>query len=140
MTQIRARLQSLLAQRGASRPEGERGFESAEWVIVVPLILVIVFSFIQGGLWYHSTDLVQNAAANAANAAGLYGASSNDGVSAGEATATQSGSTLSDVHVSVTRTQTEVTATVTARFPSLVPGMNNLVTKTVTGPVERWVP
>lgn len=119
---------------------GERGFESAEAAIFLPFLLLTILAIVQGGIWYHSTNLVQAAASNSYNAASLYGASSSDGISAGQATAAQVGSVLSDVRVEVTRTATEVVATVTATAPSLIPGVTSEVTKTVTGPTERWVP
>ncbi len=108
--------------------------------IVFPFLLVTIFAFVQGGVWYHGTNLVQASAANAYEAARLYDATSADGINAGTATAEQAGGMLTNVTVTVERTATDVTATVTAVTPSLLPGVNNTVTKTVTGPVERWVP
>ena len=70
----------------------------------------------------------------------LYDATSADGVNAGNATADQAGGMLTDVDVTVTRTTTEATATVTATTPGLLPGVNTTVSKTITGPIERWVP
>lgn len=119
---------------------GERGFETAEAAIFWPFILLTILAVIQGGIWFHSTNLVQAAASNSYNAASLYGASSSDGISAGQVTAEQAGSVLSNVRVEVTRTATEVVATVTATAPTLLPGVTSEVTKTITGPTERWVP
>ncbi len=120
--------------------QDERGFETAEMVMVLPMLLILIFTIVQGGLWYHGTNLVQVAASNAYEAARLYNATTADGVNAGTATAEQAGSMLTDVDVTVTRTATEATATVTATTPGLLPGVNTTVTKTVNGPVERWVP
>jgi len=109
-------------------------------VIVLPALLLLIFAIVQGGLWYHGTNLVQAAAVNAYEAARLYDATTADGVNAGTATADQAGGMLTDVNVNVNRSATEVTATVTAVTPGLLPGVNTTVTRTVTGPVERWVP
>ena len=136
MASIRARLLRPLRRMGRD----ERGFETAETVIVLPALLLLILAIVQGGLWYHGTSLVQAAAANAYEAARLYEATSADGVNAGTATADQAGGMLTDVNVNVDRTATEVTATVTAITPGLIPCVNTTVTKTITGPVERWVP
>jgi Flp pilus assembly protein TadG len=135
VSSIRARLLRPLRRHGAD----ERGFETAETVIVLPVVLILIFVIIQGALWYHSTNLVQAAATSAYESARLYNATESDGVQAGRATATQAGTILSDVKVTVTRTATDVTATVSAHTPSLIPGANTTVTKTITGPTERWV-
>lgn len=118
----------------------ERGFETAETALVLPVLLLLILGLVQGGLWYHGTNLVQASAVNAYESARLYGASTADGVNAGTTTAEQSGGMLTDIVVNVTRNGNEVTATVTATTPGLLPGVNTSVTKTVTGPVERWVP
>lgn len=136
MALIRARLPRPLRRAWAD----ERGFETAETVIVLPVLLILIFSIIQGAVWYHGTNLVQAAASNAYEAARLYNATAGDGIAAGQATADQVGSVLSNIQVSVDRSATEATATVTATTPGLLPGVNTTVTKTVTGPTERWVP
>lgn len=136
MASIRARLLRPLRRAGRD----ERGFETAETVIVLPALLLLILAIVQGGLWYHGTNLVQAAAVNAYEAARLYDATTADGVTAGTATADQAGGMLTSVNVNVDRNVTEVTATVTAITPGLIPGVNTTVTKTITGPVERWVP
>ncbi|MCT2225400.1 MULTISPECIES: TadE family protein [Microbacterium] len=108
--------------------------------IVMPALLLLIFAIVQGGLWYHGTNLVHASAVNAYEAARLYDATTADGITAGTATAEQVGGMLTNVTVNVTRTATDVTATVTAVTPSLLPGVNTAVTRTITGPVERWVP
>lgn len=136
MAVTRARLPRSLRRAAGD----ERGFETAETMLVLPFLLVLIITIVQGAIWFHGTNLTQAAASNAYEAARLYDASSADGVAAGEATADQVGSILTDVRVNVTRSTTEVIATVTATTPGLLPGVNTTVTKTVTGPVERWTP
>lgn len=135
-TSIRARLRHPFLRV----TRDERGFETAETAIVLPVLLLLILGLVQGGLWYHGTNLVQAAAVNAYESARLYGATTADGVSAGSTTAEQAGGMLTDVNVTVTRNGNEITANVTATTPGLLPGVNTIVTKTVTGPVERWVP
>jgi len=136
MSSIRARLHHPF--RRVMRDE--RGFETAETAIVLPVLLLLILGLVQGGLWYHGTNLVQASAVNAYESARLYGASTAAGVNAGTATAEQTGGMLTNISVTVTRNGNEVTAAVTATTPGLLPGVNTTVTKTVTGPVERWVP
>ena len=131
-----ARLRRAFRRAGTD----ERGFETAEVALTIPFLLVLILGIIQGGLWYHGTNLTQAAASNAYEAARLHNATSADGINAGTATADQVGSMLTNVTVTVTRGPNEVTATVTATTPGLLPGVNTTVTKTVTGPTERWVP
>lgn len=134
MAFIRARLRRL-----TGAPADERGFETAEYVIVIPVILLVIFGIIQGMLWYHGTNLVQRAASSGYQAASLYGATSSDGNSAATATAEQAGSVLENVKVNVTRTGTEVTSTVTAKAITIIPGIKTEISRTVSGPTERWV-
>lgn len=136
MASIRARLRRML--RNAT--EDERGFETAETAIVLPVLLVMILGLIQGALWYHGSNLTQAAATNAYEAARLYEATTADGITAGNTTASQAGGMLTNVTVTVTRNGNEITATVTATTPSIIPGANTTVTKTITGPIERWVP
>lgn len=136
MALIRARTRRRFTKKSAV---DERGFETAEAAIVLPFLLVLLFGVIQGGIAYHANNLIHAAASNAATAASLYDATAGDGISAGKATANQAGSVLTDVHVTVDRTATEVVATVTAATPMLVPGVDGTVTQTITAPVERWV-
>lgn len=135
MSSIRARLRRTLC---ATRDEC--GFETAETAIVLPFLLILIIGIVQGGLWYHGTNLVQAAAVNAYESARLYQATTADGVNAGNTTADQAGGMLTDVTVTVTRNGNDVTATVTANTPGIIPGANTTVTKTITGPIERWVP
>ncbi|MSW65041.1 MAG: pilus assembly protein TadE, partial [Actinobacteria bacterium] len=102
MASIRARLRHPL--RRVVRDE--RGFETAETVLVLPMLLLFIFAIVQGGLWYHGTNLVQAAAVNAYEAARLYNGNTADGVNAGSATAEQAGGMLADVNVTVDRTAT----------------------------------
>lgn len=107
-------------------------------VIVFPLFVILLFSIVQGAVWYSARSAAQAAAATALNAARTYQSDSSDGIAAGEAFLARK-SIVSGGRVSVSRSDTTVTVTVTGRSVSLVPGLPLEVSSTVTGPVERWV-
>lgn len=122
----------------AGRRGSERGSALIEMVIVFPLFVILLFSIVQGAVWYSARSAAQAAAATALNAARTYQSDSSDGIAAGEAFLARK-SIVSGGHVSVSRSDTIVTVTVTGRSVSLVPGLPLDVSSTVTGPVERWV-
>ena len=134
---LRARLADI--RRRHDGGADERGAMSVEAVLVLPVFLLIVFTIINGAVWLHAGNIAQSAASSAYNAARLFDATSNYGVIAASPIAQQPGSVLSNAQVSVNRTATTVTVTVTGTAPTLVPGFNVDVERTVSGPTERWV-
>ena len=87
-----------------------------------------------------ANNVAQAAASTAYNSARLYDASTEDGVNAGNAALTQAGTILTGTNVTVQRGAETVTVTVTGTAATLLPGLPATVTRTVTGPTERWVP
>lgn len=127
-------------RRGIFRLGGaERGSQSVEGILIIPVLFGIFFVIIQGAVWLQAGNIAQSAASSAYNEARLYQATSSDGIAAGNATAAQAGSILGNVEVAVARTPTTVTVTVTGTAPSLIPGFVTNVERTVSGPTERWV-
>jgi Flp pilus assembly protein TadG len=126
---------TALRRAGAS----ERGSHTVEGIIVLPVLFGIFFLVIQGAVWVHAGNIAQASASSAYNSARLYDASAADGVAAGTAAAQQSGTVLIGTAVAVDRTATTVTVTVTGNAPTLVPGWNTFVERSVSGPVERWI-
>lgn len=129
---------TLTAQRRAGA--SERGSQTVEGLIVLPVLFGVFFVIVQGAVWLHAGNIAQAAASSAYNAARLYEAVAADGVAAGTETAEQTGTLLSGAVVEVDRTVTSVTVTVTGSAPTLVPGWDTQVERIVTGPVERWTP
>jgi hypothetical protein len=126
---------TALRREGAS----ERGSQTVEAIIVLPVLFVIFFVIVQGAVWLHAGNIAQASASSAYNSARLFDASAADGVAAGSATAEQNGTVLSGAAVTVDRTATTVTVTVTGNAATLIPGWDTRVGRTVTGPVERWI-
>jgi Flp pilus assembly protein TadG len=127
---------TALRRAGAS----ERGSQTVEGIIVLPVLFGVFFLIVQGAVWLHAGNIAQASASSAYNSARLYDGSAADGVAAGTATAEQSGTMLVGSAVAVDRTATTVTVTVTGNAPTLVPGWDTFVERTVSGPVERWTP
>ena len=125
--------------RSLRRGEGERGSSSVEAIIILPVLFGIFFIIIQGAVWLQAGNIAQSAATSAYNAARLFDGTTSDGAAAGYATADQAGSILSNTVVTIDRTATTVTVTVSGDAPTLIPGMTTHVERTVSGPVERWV-
>ena len=126
---------TALRREGAS----ERGSQTVEAIIVLPILFGVFFVIVQGAVWLHAGNIAQAAASSAYNAARLYDAVAADGVAAGTASAQQTGTVLDGAVVVVDRTMTTVTVTVTGTAPTLVPGWDTHVERTVSGPVERWI-
>ncbi|POH71197.1 TadE protein [Cryobacterium zongtaii] len=126
---------TALRREGAS----ERGSQTVEAIIVLPVLFGVFFVIVQGAVWLHAGNIAQAAASSAYNAARLYDSVAADGVAAGTASAQQTGTVLDGAVVEVDRTMTTVTVTVTGNAPTLVPGWDTRVERTVSGPVERWI-
>jgi len=110
-------------------------------VILAVGALLFVISALQFALWYMGTNVAQNAAVAAYNSARAYQSTPAAGSAAAGQVISQMGSFLPGANVDVRRTATTVTVTVTGSVASIVPGLSIPgVTRTVTGPVERWVP
>ncbi len=117
----------------------ERGFASS--AIIAPTIFLVLFAALQFALWYQGTNVAQNAAVAAYNDARAYQSTAGAGQSSARQVLEQSGGFLQDSNVAVDRTGDTVTVDVTGQAVSMIPGVQlPAVHRTITGPVERWVP
>ncbi|GAB1641513.1 TadE family protein [Krasilnikovia sp. MM14-A1259] len=124
-------------RRVAARPDA--GAATAELVIAMPLLLFIVMTVIQAGVWMHATHVAQAAATRAASTAAAYQSSAGAGHGAGSDTLAAIGSgVLKNPSVSVSRTATEVRVEIHGKAATVVPGMGWSVKAVVVRPVERW--
>lgn len=116
----------------------ERGSASVELVVLMPLLLLILFSGVQGAVYYHASTLALAAAQEGARAAARENATLAAGTSAASAFVTHAaGDSLTGVRVTGTRTPVTATITVTGSGLSLVPGWTPTVTQAASLPVER---
>jgi Flp pilus assembly protein TadG len=117
---------------------GDAGAGAAELVIVTPLLMLLILAVIQFAVAEQAQHAAQAAASQALAATRVQ-----DGtVPAGQAQAAtvlaQEGGSLTAPAVSITRTATQATVTITGGVENLIPGIHLHVRATVAGPVEEW--
>lgn len=119
--------------------QSERGEATTEVVLVVPVLILIIFTIIQFGLWYHASDVVRSAAQEGAQAARVQGASASTGEATTRSFLTQvAGSTVDDPTVTATRGIDTVDVTVRGKVASVVPYLHLNVSGHASAPVERF--
>jgi Flp pilus assembly protein TadG len=137
------RLLPGIARRLLRRVRGDRGAGTAELVIAVPLLMLLILLIVQFAIWEHAEDIAHATAEEALAAARIQGGTAADGQQRAAQVISQVGSSvLTGPQVSVTMTAADVTVQVTGTAERVVPfpGLSFPVTATVTGPVERFVP
>jgi len=122
----------------ALRRRDERGIAAPEFVVVMPLVMLIFLMLVQWSVQLYNDRIVHAAAREAAvDAASWEGTES-----AGRQTASEyladSGSDLSNTSVKITVGATEVTVTVSGDVMTLLPGFTKRVSATATVPRERF--
>ena len=132
------------ARRAKRRRAGrDRGAGSAEIVIAVPLLMLLILLIIQFAIWEHAEAIAHATAEEALAAARVQGGTAAAGQQrAGQVISQIGSSVLTGPQVSVTVTPADVTVAVTGTAERVlpVPGLSFPVTVTVTGPVEQFVP
>jgi Flp pilus assembly protein TadG len=122
---------------------GDRGAGSAEIVVAVPLLMLLILLVIQFAVWANAESIAHATAEEALAAARVQGGTAAAGQQRAEQVISQIGSSvLVGPQVSVTMTPADVTVRVTGTAERVlpIPGLTFAVTATVTGPVERFVP
>lgn len=123
-----------------SRPNSvdERGSASVELVVLMPLLLLILFSSVQGAVYFHASALAMAAAQEGARAASRENGTLAAGTSAASAFVSDAaGDSLTAVTIRGSRTAAFATITVTGSSLSLVPGWTPTVEQSASLPVER---
>ena len=124
-----------------SRGGAEQGSLSVEAAVLLPLVLVLTFTIIQGGLWFHATSLCQGAAQAAVRAGRVIDAPAGTGANAGMAyLSSVGGGALTSPTLTETRTATTLTATCVATAPMVVPvaGLDLTVRESSQAQLERF--
>jgi Flp pilus assembly protein TadG len=112
---------------------------SAEVVLVVPVLMLLILFSVQFGLWYHASAVARAAAQEGVHAARVQGGSAAAGHAQATSLISQAGaSLLGDVTVTATRTAQVATVEVSAVTASIVPGLWLPVHATAESPVERY--
>ncbi|MGB3257711.1 MAG: TadE/TadG family type IV pilus assembly protein [Ornithinimicrobium sp.] len=124
--------------RGSPR---DRGAGSVEVVVLLPLVFLLLFAMVQGGLWFHARAVALGAAQEGARVAAAEDSSAAAGISAASSFVADAGSgVVLNPSVSGFTTLTSVTVTVTGQAQSLVPFMNPAVAQSASFPTERITP
>lgn len=115
----------------------ERGSVTLEAVIVYPVVLLLIFTVIQGAFWFHGRDAARHAATVGAATAAAQG-STNDTGSEAAASFLDQAESLEDVNIAVTRSGAAVAVTVQGTTLSLIPGVSwPSVSQQATQAIER---
>ena len=117
----------------------DRGGTALEMAVCAPVVLLLLYVALQVCLLSYARSTAHTAARQAANAERAYNAPAGAGQSkANDFLARNAGDWLTDTTVTVNRSSTDVTVTVSGQGLSLLPGLNFSVTRTAHGTVERF--
>ena len=127
----RARLRSWLRD--------ERGSATLSLAIVFPVVLLLIFSAVQGGLYYYARSVALAAAEEGLRDARAEGGTSDAGAQRARAFLADAGgaSILEGSAVTTSRSATTTSVTVAGTAPSVLPGMTFTISQTASGPIER---
>ncbi len=123
------------------RAADDTGSAGVEVVILYPVVLLLLFAIVQGGIVFHARNVARSAANGAVLATQLEDATAGSGVAEANARLDRAGgaSLLSGAAVNVERGAAQVTATVSGQALSIVPGLSGItVWATATGSVEQF--
>ncbi|MFD5425622.1 TadE/TadG family type IV pilus assembly protein [Streptomyces sp. NPDC127084] len=117
----------------------DRGFGSVEFAVLAVVVLALIFTAIQVGLYYHARKVAQSAARQGVEAGRQFGASEDDGVAQAQRFLNRFGASVQDASVSSAgSTAEEIRITVRGNVATLVPGLTLDVVQHADAPVERF--
>ena len=117
---------------------GEDGSSTTELVLLMPVVLFAVMLIVQAGLYFHARQVVEAAAQEALEATQGETATAELGTQAGDAFLAEAGG-VRDAVVEVTRSGTQVSVSVVAVAPNVLPLVAWQVSASAMGEVERFV-
>jgi hypothetical protein len=118
---------------------GDRGSTVVEAVLVVPVLMVLLLLVVQFVLWSHAAQSVQAAAAEGDRVARSYGGEQSSGVQQAEAMLQDSGSSVTDAHVTLTVLAGDlVEVQVTGDAVTVLPGLTLAVSAVQVGPIQEF--
>ena len=130
------RLRSLRGR--VLRRRDERGIAAPEFVIVMPVVMLIFLMLVQWSVQLYNDRIVHAAAREAAVDAASWDGTESAGRQTADDYLADSGSDLSNTQVKITVGATEVTVTVSGDVMTLLPGFTKRVSATATVPRERF--
>jgi Flp pilus assembly protein TadG len=137
VTDAGRRRRAVISSVVGRRQFDERG--SAELVVATPLLLLLILIVIQFALFEHASQVAQTAAAEALASTRTDGATTSAGQTEAQVILHAVGhGVLLNSAVSVTRSATVATVTVTGTTEAVLPFLHLPVHATSSGPVERF--
>ncbi|MEW2709229.1 TadE/TadG family type IV pilus assembly protein [Streptomyces koyangensis] len=126
-------------QRRHRTPRGDRGFGSVEFAVLAVVVLALIFTSIQVGLYYHARKVAQSAARQGVETGRQLGSTPGDGVAQAQTFLARFGGSVQGPSVSSAgSTAEEIRITVRGRVATLVPGLTLDVVQHADAPTERW--
>ncbi|SEP54061.1 TadE/TadG family type IV pilus assembly protein [Amycolatopsis saalfeldensis] len=119
----------------------DRGSESVGMAVVFPVVLVLILSAVQGGLWWHAHAVAAQAAQAGVDAGRPVGATSSAAADAARSFADRAGRgvlTAPQVHATVTATTVAVAVSGTAIRLLPIPGLDFPVSVSAQASKERF--
>lgn len=105
----------------------------------MPVVLFMVMLIVQTGLYFHARQVVEAAAQEALEAAQGESSTADIGTQAGDTFLAEAGG-VRDAMVAVNRTGTQVSVSIVAAAPNVLPLAVWQVSASVSGEVERFIP
>ena len=132
------KLSTMACRRRGTRGD-ERGSVTAELVIAMPLLLLLVLGIVQFALWEHAAHVAQATAQQGLAAGRVQGGSDQAATAEAKSVLAQLGTgVLTDPSVSATRGAVTTTVVVTGKAEGILPFLSLPVHAVATGPTERF--
>ncbi|RII07953.1 TadE-like protein [Streptomyces sp. YIM 130001] len=117
----------------------DRGFGSVEFAVLAVVVLALILTTVQVGLYFHARKVAQSAARQGVENGRQFGSGPGDGVAQAQTFLDRFGGSVRGANVSPEgSTAQEVRITVRGSVATLVPGLTLDVVQHADGPVERW--
>lgn len=124
---------------GLRRPHrDERGIAAPEFVVIMPLVMLIFLMLVQWSVQLYNDRIVHAAAREAAVDAASWEGTEDAGRQTANEYLANSGSDLSNTSVNINVGATEVTVTISGEVMTLLPGFTKRISATATVPRERF--
>lgn len=121
------------------RARGERGDATAQLVVLVPVLLLLVLLIVQASMWFHTANVAQAGAARGAAAGAPRTATAANASDAAVLTITENGGRMAGAP-SVVVTDRLVEVTVQLIVPRVVPFFPATLSRAQLEPRERFIP
>lgn len=116
----------------------DRGDSVVEFAVIFPVLLLLVFTVIEGALYFHARSVAARAAQVGVDAGRSYDANPDDGAAAARTFLANTGNSVEGSKVMVDSGGNQIAVTVTGRVSSLVPGLEFTVRQRAQAPVEEF--